>query len=72
MTEWQERGRGPITEERLVRAVNVLAEIVKQHGPAYSPLFESVEQELRKFRRLHQRDSDQMEPLVENPARRVA
>jgi hypothetical protein len=72
MTEWQERERGPITEERLVRAVNVLAEIVKQHGPAYGPLHESLEQELSRFRRLHRGDAGKAEPLVEAPVRKAA
>ena len=54
MEEWQQRKRGPVTEERLVRAVEVLAEIVKQHGPAYSPLYDTLKQELADFRRAHE------------------
>jgi len=51
MQDWAGRERGPITEERLVRAVEVLADIVKQHGPAYGPLFETFEKQLEAFRR---------------------
>jgi hypothetical protein len=54
MKEWQGRKREPVTEERLERAVEVLAQIVKEHGPTYGPLYESVEQELANFRRLKQ------------------
>jgi hypothetical protein len=52
MEDWQGRKREPITEERLERALSVLAEIVREHGPAHAPLLESMEQELAAFRRL--------------------
>lgn len=54
MEDWQGRTREPITEERLEKALNVLAEIVREHGPAHAPLLESMEQELATFRSLRQ------------------
>jgi hypothetical protein len=51
MQDWAGRECGPITEERLVRAVEVLADFVKQHGPAYGSLFETFEKQLEAFRR---------------------
>jgi hypothetical protein len=54
MKEWHGRKREPVTEQRLERAVEVLAQIVKEHGPSYGPLYESLEQELADFRRLRQ------------------
>jgi hypothetical protein len=54
MTEWQRREREPITEEKLLRAVNILADIVEQHGPAHRPLYQDVKRELAEFRRLRQ------------------
>jgi hypothetical protein len=35
MGEWHHREHGPITEEKLVRAVHILADIVEVHGPAF-------------------------------------
>ena len=40
MTEWHHRESGPITEEKLVRAVHILADIVEKHGPAFRPLYQ--------------------------------
>ena len=72
MQQQQERMRGPMTEERLVRAVEVLAGIVKEHGPAYGPLYEAVEQELNEFRRLHQTVSGAAERTSGVEANRAA
>lgn len=72
MQEWQGRKREPVTEERLVRAVEVLAEIVKQHGPAYGPLYDAVERELMEFRRQRQSHKVSIEPQRGKRARRVA
>ncbi len=66
MQELQGRNRGPVTEERLVRAVEVLAEIVKHHGSAFGPLHNTVEQELAAFR--EQRQS--LKAAAERPARK--
>jgi len=54
MEDWQGRKREPITEERLEKALSVLAEIVKEHGPAHAPLLASMEQELATFRSLRE------------------
>ena len=72
MTMWRERECKPINEERLVRAVNVLAEIVERHGPAYGPLYDSLQQELAEFRRRQQiiESSAQQQPV--KPSRKVA
>lgn len=51
MTAWQHREWGPVTEEKLVRAVHALADIVEQHGPAYRPLYQDVKRMLADFRR---------------------
>jgi hypothetical protein len=62
MTEWQGRKREPITEDRLERAVAVLAQIVEEHGPSYGPLYESVRQELETFRNLKEATAAKAEP----------
>jgi hypothetical protein len=61
-----------VTEERLVRAVEVLAQIVKQHGPAYGPLYDTLEQELTTFRQCHQDLGEPAGPSAQRPARKVA
>jgi hypothetical protein len=61
MEDWQGRKREPITEERLERALSVLAEIVREHGPAHAPLLEAMEQELAAFRRLRRTIDDNAE-----------
>jgi len=73
MTEWQGRKREPITEERLERAVAVLAQIVEEHGPSYGPLYENVKQELDAFRNLKAsigHKAEQPEPRQEQIARK--
>jgi hypothetical protein len=73
MTEWQGRKREPITEERLERAVAVLAQIVEEHGPGYGPLYESVKQELDAFRNLKAsigQKAEQPEPRQEQTSRK--
>ncbi|KLK91268.1 hypothetical protein AA309_20580 [Microvirga vignae] len=58
MTAWQPRERGPVTEEKLIRAVNILADIVEQHGAAHRPLYQDVKRELAEFRRRqHENDA---------------
>ncbi|MCB5175512.1 MULTISPECIES: hypothetical protein [Microvirga] len=54
MEDWQGRTREPITEERLEKALGVLADIVREHGEAFAPLLETMEQELATFRRIHE------------------
>jgi hypothetical protein len=61
MEDWQGRKREPITEERLERALSVLAEIVREHGPAHAPLLESMEREVAASRRLRRTIDDNAE-----------
>ena len=51
MDEWAGRKWEPVTEERLLRAIDVLVEIAKEHGPTFNPVLETVRQELHDFRR---------------------
>jgi len=50
MEEWSGRKWEPVTEERLLRAIDVLVELAKEHGPAFDPVLETVRQELHDFR----------------------
>ncbi len=54
MDEWSGRKWEPVTEERLLRAIDVLVDIAKEHGPTFNPVLETVRQELHDFRRRHQ------------------
>jgi hypothetical protein len=51
MTEWHQRDHGPVTEEKLLKAVNILADIVEEKGPAFRPLYLSLRQQLADLRR---------------------
>jgi hypothetical protein len=53
MDEWSGRKWEPVTEERLLRAIDVLVDIAKEHGSAFDPVLETVRQELHDFRRRH-------------------
>jgi len=53
MDEWSGRQWEPVTEERLLRAIDVLVEIAKEHGATFNPVLETVRQELHDFRRKH-------------------
>jgi hypothetical protein len=53
MDEWSGRKWEPVTEERLLRAIDVLVEIAKEHGSSFDPVLETVRQELHDFRRRH-------------------
>jgi hypothetical protein len=50
MSEWHHRERGPITEEKLVRAVHILADMVEDHGPTFRPLYQDIRQQLAEHR----------------------
>lgn len=50
MSEWHQRDHGPITEEKLVRAVHILADIVETNGPAFRPLYHDLRQQLTDLR----------------------
>ena len=50
MSEWHQRDPGPVTEEKLVRAVHILADIVESDGPAFRPLYQDMRQQLANLR----------------------
>jgi hypothetical protein len=50
MTEWHQRDHGPVTEEKLLKAVNILADIVEEKGSAFRPLYLSLRQQLAELR----------------------
>jgi len=50
MDEWSGRKWEPVTEERLLRAIDVLVAIAKEQ-PTFDPVLETVRQELHDFRR---------------------
>jgi hypothetical protein len=50
MSEWHHREHGPVTEEKLVRAVHILADIVEDHGQAFRPLYQDLRQQLAELR----------------------
>ncbi|MBJ6128354.1 hypothetical protein [Microvirga splendida] len=50
MSEWHQRDHGPITEDKLVRAVHILADIVETNGPAFRPLYQDLRQQLADLR----------------------
>lgn len=70
--DWQGSKREPITEERLERALNVLAEIVREHGPSHAHLLESMEQELAAFRGLRQTINENAKPRRRKAASKAA
>ena len=50
MSESHQRDHGPVTEEKLVRAVHILADIVESSGPAFRPLYQDLRQQLADLR----------------------
>jgi hypothetical protein len=50
MGDWHDCDHGTITEEKLVRAVHILADIVETNGPAFGPLYRDVRQQLADLR----------------------
>ena len=50
MSEWHQRDHGPVTEEKLLKAVNILADIVEEKGSAFRPLYQDVRQQLADLR----------------------
>ena len=57
MSEGHHQDRGPVTEEKLLRAVNILADIVEQQGSAFRPLYHDLRQQLVAFRLQKQADA---------------
>jgi hypothetical protein len=72
MMAWQHRERGPITEEKLVRAVHILADIVERHGPAHRPLYLDVKRALAESRRRHQENDAAAEQVLAAQVGKVA
>jgi hypothetical protein len=50
MSKWHDGDQGPITEEKLLRAVQILADIVETNGPTFGPLYRDVRQQLADLR----------------------
>ncbi|WP_201864006.1 hypothetical protein [Microvirga soli] len=50
MSEWHQRDHGPVTEEKLVQAVHILADIVETNGPAFRPLYQDLRRQLADLR----------------------
>lgn len=71
MDEWQGRKREPVTEERLVRAVSVLEDIMREHGAGIGPLYDTVRQELAEFRQRLAEHGPQAAPAAD-ASRKVA
>jgi sugar phosphate isomerase/epimerase len=71
MDEWSGRKWEPVTEERLLRAIDVLVEIAKEHGSSFDPVLETVRQELHDFRRRHQ-SADAADQMHEGLLRRAS
>jgi hypothetical protein len=72
MDEWSGRKWEPVTEERLLRAIDVLVDIAKEHGPTFNPVLETVRQELHDFRRRHQPAFDHKDQKLERPMRKAS
>jgi hypothetical protein len=69
MDEWSGRKWEPVTEERLLRAIDVLVGIAKEHGSTFDPVLETVRQELHDFRSRHQSTANQVSQKPEVPLR---
>jgi hypothetical protein len=50
MSERHQCDNGPVTEEKLVRAVHILADIVEANGSAFRPLYQDMRQQLADLR----------------------
>ncbi|MBM1170079.1 hypothetical protein [Microvirga arabica] len=50
MSEWHQRDHVSMTEEKLVRAVHILADIVETNSPAFRPLYHDLRQQLTDLR----------------------
>ena len=70
MDEWSGRKWEPVTEERLLRAIDVLVDLAKEHGPNFDTVLESVRQELHAFRR-QRLSADQAPRPLDAPLRKA-
>jgi hypothetical protein len=57
MSKSHQRDHGPVTEEKLVRAVHILADIVETSGPTFRPLYQDLRQQLADLRLQQQADA---------------
>lgn len=57
MSDTYQPNHGPITEEKLVRAVHILADIVESKGSAFRPLYQDLRQQLADLRQRQQADA---------------
>jgi hypothetical protein len=71
MSEWHHRERGPITEDKLVWAVHILADMVEDHGPTFRPLYLDVRQQLAEHR-LQQQAAAAAEARADQTGSKVA
>jgi hypothetical protein len=71
MDNWSGRKWEPVTEGRLLRAIDVLVEIAKEHGPTFDPVLETVRQELHDFRQRLQPVAGQTDAVSEFPLRKA-
>ncbi len=71
MTAWPRIDREPLSEEKLLKAVNILADLVEQNGQAFRPLYLSLRQQLTEFR-LQQGAEAALEAIVSQSQSEVA
>lgn len=50
MRAWHDRVPGTVTEDKLLQAVNILADIVENDGAAFRPLYLHIRQRLAELR----------------------
>ena len=71
MSEWHQRDHGPVTEEKLVRAVHILADIVEANGSAFRPLYQDMRQQLADLR-VRQQAEAAAKTRAEQTGRKIA
>jgi hypothetical protein len=71
MDDWSGRKWEPVTEERLLRAIDILVDIAKEHGPTFDPVLETVRQELHDFRRRQESAPGHADQAPSNPLRKA-
>ncbi len=71
MDDWSGRKWEPVTEERLLRAIDVLVEIAKEHGSTFDPMLETVRQELHDFRSRHRPETGAESQSKETPLQKA-
>lgn len=66
------RDDGPITAERIERALDVMAGIVVKYGEKYLPIYEALENDLQAARATESRMAAVRERFTQSQARRPA